>query len=371
MSLSKKQWLFLLIIWLIAQMIFLYSSGIVNVGESENISVADQLAAGNWKLDPNYYLYFGHILIVLLFKLAGIPYNWIYAVQLLVALAAFIFFIKLLEKILSHPLSVICAGVLFSICPFFQSWVSFLSTDSIFANLLVISIYLLTDSFQTIKYKRWLIILMIVLPFFRPVGFLFIPVAIFYWITNRPKKYISTTIIFFIYFILLCFFSWYCLTRPNHFFYPYHNSEANIICGYPGDLTKFISEPYDPNKSMLHFFISNPNMTWRLFINRLYKSFWMTRPFYSEKHNLFIALFLIPYYILSIIGAGTILLKKFFLKNTYILFGIFIFVLPMLLFCADWVNRFILPAFVFIFILMAFGIDFFIKKFFSSIKIQE
>jgi hypothetical protein len=203
----------------------------------------------------------------------------------------------------------------------------------------------------------------LILPFFRPVGFLFVAVAVIFWLTNGSKKNKECILFFSGYFLVLISFSWYCLVYSENFFFPGHNSEANIICGYPSDLVKYIKEPYDPGKSMFHFLISNPGMTGRLLINRLYKSFWMTRPFYSAKHNLFIAVSLIPYYSLAIIGAGSILRKRLFLKNAFILFGLFILIVPMLLFCADWVSRFMLAPFVFIFILMSLGINFLFQKF--------
>jgi 4-amino-4-deoxy-L-arabinose transferase-like glycosyltransferase len=363
--LNKKTWIFLMGFWFISQMIFLYSDGINPVGESDFRNVVNMVIHGEWNFSPNYYLYFGNIIILIFLKLIGLSNEWAYLVQLFVAAAAFICFIKLLKIILSNSTAIILAAILFCICPFFQSWTCFLSTDSNFANLLIITTYLLVNPVRSEKQKKWLILCLLVLPFFRPVGFLFVAVAIFFWLTNERKK--NTHLIFFFsgYFILLVFFSWYCLVYSQNFFFSGHNSEANIICGYPSDLVKYIKEPYDPGKSMFHFLISNPDMTWRLLLNRLFKSFWMTRPFYSAKHDLFIAVALIPYYGFAIIGVGSILRKGFFLKNAYILFGLFIFVVPMLLFCADWVNRFMLAPFVFIFILMSLGINFLFQKFYK------
>ncbi len=362
--LNKKQWLFLLITWLFSQMIFLYVNGITILGESDFIQAANQISSGNFNIELNNYFYSGNIITILFFKVAGIAYNWIYLVQLLVAAMAFVCFIKFLQRNLSRAVSIIIAALLFATCPFFQPWTSFLSTDSIFANLIIITLYYLINS--SLKHKIWLMIALILLPFFRPVGFLFLPVAIFYWASHQPKKNINRIILFSGYFILLCFFSWYCLTHSNYFFYPQHNSEANIICGYPSDLTKYIKEPYDVSKSMFHFFVANPEMTWRLVLHRFLKSFWMTRPYYSAKHNFFIVLCLTPYYILSITGAISFFRKKIFFKNAYLILGLLLFVLPNLLFCADWVNRFMLPALVFLFILIAFGIDFLVSKFGKS-----
>jgi hypothetical protein len=356
--LSKKQWIFLFTGWFFFQMLFLFLNRINSLGESDFIATANSLAAGQWNIEPNNYLYFGNILIVLFFRLTHISYEWIYLVQLSVGAIAFICFIRLMQRFFSNPLSIMVTGLLFSACPFFQSWTVFLSSDSIFANLLIVAVYLLTIPDPSLREKKWTLFFLLVMPFFRPVGFLLVGTAIFYWITNYSGKYLRRIIFFSGYLVLLSLFCWYCLTHAAYFFYPAHNSEASIICGYPSGLTRFIKLPYDPGRSMLHFFISNPEMSWRLMIYRLFSSFWMTRPYYSDKHNLFIAAVLIPYYFFAVTGIITLWRNKIFLKNAYILFGLMAFVLPNLLFCADWVNRFMLPPLVFIFILMAYGIDF-------------
>ena len=361
--LHKKQWGFILIIWLTVQAFYLYTTGIVITGESEKyINLSAQLAAGDWKMQPNFYLYAGYILIHLTIKIIGLSYKWMYLVQLAVAAIAFICFIKILTISVTNRATVVTTAVLFAICPFFQSWNCFLYTDSMFASLIIISIYcLLVSSSPAGNHKKVLVFLLLAVPFFRPIGLLFIPVAIFFWVTDALKKHLSHILFFSGYFVLLLLFSWYCLNHSNDFFYPNHNSEANIICGYPSDLTKYIKYPYEPDKTMFHFFIANPEMSARLLMHRLYKSFWMTRPYFSTLHNTFIILFLIPCYTLALIGTGVILRSRS-LKNVYILFGLSIFILPMLAFCADWSNRFMLPPLVFIFILMATGLEAILKK---------
>src|SRR5580704_12880815 len=154
--LSKKQWVFLLILWLFSQIALLYFNGITIVGESDFIKAADEIGAGHWNIELNNYLYLGNILIILFFKLTGISYEWIYLVQLAVGFFASICFVKLLEQRIFNSLSVMIAAFLFISCPFFQSWTSFLSTDSIFANLLVICLYLMMDAAPSRKGKAWL-----------------------------------------------------------------------------------------------------------------------------------------------------------------------------------------------------------------------
>src|SRR5579871_2537966 len=208
--LNKKQWLFLLITWLFSQMIFLYVNGITILGESDFIQAANQISSGNFNIELNNYFYSGNIITILFFKVAGIAYNWIYLVQLLVAAMAFVCFIKFLQRNLSRAVSIIIAALLFATCPFFQPWTSFLSTDSIFANLIIITLYYLINS--SLKHKIWLMIALILLPFFRPVGFLFLPSPFFIGLPINPKRISTGSFCFRV--ILFCFVFFHGIVSP-------------------------------------------------------------------------------------------------------------------------------------------------------------
>ncbi len=355
--LSKRHWVGLTIIWIISQIVFVLVFGISSVGEGDFVGVADQIVNSTWKFAPNILLYAGHILPVLIVRLVGLPVASLYLSQIAVAGVAFVAFVKLLEQTLSAQSSVIFGSVLFAVCPFYQSWTPYLSSDSIFANLLVIAIYLLVNSKYDSKFRRLLYIMLLIVPFFRPVGFLFIPVAILYWLSNKSPLFKRAICFFGVYFCILALAILIILNYPNNYYYAGHNSEANIICGYPGNLGPYIVTPYSQEKGILRFFFENPQMTWRLMLSRLVKSFWMTRPYFSTRHNLFIAIGLVPYYILAGIGFVHLLISRTIKRDQYLLPGVLLFLVPSVIFCADWANRFILPEFVFVLILVSIGVD--------------
>jgi hypothetical protein len=261
-----------------------------------------------------------------------------------------------LQTVLSSSTAILLTAALYAVCPLIQPWNCFLYTDALFMHLMLISLFLLVYPFKKPPLKTS-VALLLVLPFFRPVGFLCILLAMAVWIIKGSKKHAAYIISFSGYFLLITIFLRYCLTHPSDFFYPNHNSEANIICGYPSSLEAYIRSPYQPGESMFHFFVSNPSMTWRLFTNRLFKAFWMTRPYFSQKHNFYLSIFLIVHYSIAVLGIFVFFFRKLYKKEGYLFIGLLLFSLPIIVFCADWVNRFILPALVFVYFFIGLGVD--------------
>lgn len=358
-TLLPKHWILIFGVWLLVQMAFLYyNGGVVLTGESGSyIVVADRiLASGSLNIIPRFYFYTLHILLLVAVRFTGLSYSYMYLLQLVIALVALVCFVKLLLQYCHRVSAVSVSALVFSVCPFYQIWTSLLYTDANFANLLLISIYLLTCTHSSIKQKLFLVCLLL-LPFYRPLGVLLVPVAVVFWLVHKPDLYKIKTGFFILYALSIAVLIWYCLQFAEGYFYPGHNAEANIICGYGSELTHYIQHPYNPDKSILHFFLSNPAMTWRLLLGRFFKAFWLTRPYYSAFHNLVFTLLLVPFYCLIITGMVVLIRRKSFLMNAFLFVGLAIFTAPILLFCADWSNRFILPTMVFLFVFLGIGLD--------------
>ena len=359
-TLQTKHWILIMGVWLLSQLsFFYYNHGVVATGEAGSyIGVVNRMFNGeSLAAIPRFYFYAVHILLLAAFRFAGLSYRYMYLLQLVVAFAALFCFVKLLLTYCRHISAVVFAAVVFSISPFYQIWTSFLYTDANFANLLLIAIYLLTcaDSHK----KQWLfVVCLLLLTFYRPLGVLLVPVAIVFWLAHKPVAYKIRIVLAAVYAVITGVLIWYCLTFAKGYFYPGHNAEANIICGYGSSLTRYIHHPYNPDKSMVYFLASNPGMTWRLLLGRFFKAFWLTRPYYSTLHNIIFILLLTPFYFFA--GTGIIILirKKRFLANAFLFCGLLLFTMPILLFCADWSNRFVLPALVFVFIFFGIGADF-------------
>ena len=140
------------------------------------------------------------------------------------------------------------------------------------------------------------------------------------------------------------------------FFYPNHNTEANIICGYPSDLLKYQRVPYDEHRSVAIYLMDNPAMTARLFSFRLIKVFSMTRDYFSPLHNAALTGFTLFYGLLAVCGC-LFLWRRNKRLLVFVLAAVLIFSVPIVIFCVEWAGRFSLPVYGFLLLLCPFGIE--------------
>ena len=362
-SINKKDWVYFIVIWLVAQILFVSVNGIYGIGQQENIKVADLIVNGDFHFGANNYLYLLNSLILTLFKILHLPPKTMYLVQLAIGTAGYLSFLKLC---ITFPIRVSVlkiAAILFCFCPFFQNWTSSLSTDYNFANLIIIILYLLQDNDKNNRSQLLLILCLCILPFSRPIGFLIIPVALYYWIFNSTQKHPKKIILFTGYLFFTIGISAFSLTKVPNWYHPEGETQAQIICGIPSNLTQYIQTPYEPGQQVSVFLAKNPLFSFQLFSNRLIRSYWLTRPYNSFKHNLAIVLTLVPYYLLVILGIFSFFKRKLQQQYAYLLLGVIVFSIPLMLFCADWANRFILPCMGILLIFMALGVNLSLDKF--------
>ncbi len=359
--LPKKAWLFLVFIWLVVQLFWLYTFGIYIEEEAVvYINIAGRIASGDWQHSVHYWLYAGYIAPMVVIKWVGLSIKWMYLIQLALSFFAFSCFIKILSTFSLSNTAKMAGAFLFATCPFFHSWNSHLYTDGYFGSLVVIALYWITQKFNGSRKAYWsLIILLVFICFIRPVGFLLIPVAIVYAFTRRIKP--IRILVPVIWLFAFSFFVVYALQNGKDFFYPGHNLDLNIICGLPSDLQQFEVTPYREINSIPGYFWSNPGLTIRLFSQRLLKSLWMTRPYFSNSHNLVITVCCIVYYLTALIGLVYAFRKKM-LNYLYIFLGMAVWLIPNILLCADWHNRFMVPFMPFLLIVSTLGIDFLLNK---------
>ena len=149
-------------------------------------------------------------------------------------------------------------------------------------------------------------------------------------------------------------------------FYPFDNLDANIICGLSSkNLLQYQVVPYTREMRITEYFLNNPEMTIRLFSYRFYKVFSMTRPFFSDSHNIIIAAACFVYYTLALIGFMLIILKKK-REQFFLLAGCLIFSIPSIIFCVEWHGRMSIPVLCFILIAGAIGIDKVINRWYEG-----
>ncbi len=354
---SRRDGIFLFAAWLLTQICWYMNTGGIFQQEEAIVytHITDSLSKGQWDISSHFWLYAGYIGPLLLLKVIGLSYVWMYPLQLGLSLVSLIAFYKLLKTLQVKSTYILWGSMLYVTCPFIQNWNVYLYTDACFSHGVVILMYLLARETQK-DFKSFYLItsLLFFLSFTRPIGFLLFPISIiFYFYKNKTFRQISVLTIFFLGMAGLVI---YFMSTGKDFYYANHNLETNIICGLPSQLQAFEVNPFKNGMSPVTYLITNPELTIRLFGSRLIKSLWMTRPYFSAEHNLAIVFTLIVYYLPALSGLFISLRKK---KDTYYPFisGILILLIPNMLLCADWHNRFMAPILPFILVFTALGLQ--------------
>jgi hypothetical protein len=354
---NKWGYLSIVLVWLITQGFIVTYFGIYIQEEARvYINIADAIVQGDWKHSIHYWLYSGYIGVLVILRYFGIPYEAMYVLQLLLSFLAVHFFLKLLEGLQLSKYAVLTGGLLFASSPLFHAWNSHLYTDGYFGSLVVISLYLIHKNARGPILSFFLLFLVLAYAsFVRPVGFLLPFMALIFLVIHRV--FFSRIILLSLWVAALVFFSKISLSKGSNFFYPNHNLELNVICGYPSSLKQHEVKPYRRDMSIASYFWHNPKMTFMLGFNRAIKSLWMTRPYFSRMHNILLGIICSLYYLLAIAGIISVFRKKN-LKNLYFLLFALIWLVPNILFCADWHNRFMIPLIPALLVLATFGINY-------------
>ncbi len=356
-EIKKSDWLLIGCSWLLVQVIILAWLGI-NDGEESGkyIKLANKWISGIRHFNWYNLFYSGYTGMHVLLRIAGLPAKAMYVVQLLFSALALYYFIQILRLFIRSRIVIVASGILYAFCFIIQQWVAALFTDSVFSSLLIITTYFLLVEEKSLGKKIACWTLLIILPSIRPVGFLFEALACFYWLLLSARKNAGKLVICLVYLFLISVVIKKSLTQSPDYFYPLHNIQANVICGFPGNLLAYQKTPYQEGMSIFSFLMHNPAMSVRLFCSRFLRIFIMSRAYFSPLHNLLLTISTLVYYILAITG----ILRIFFRKEKekyFLIAGILVFSIPSVVFCVDWTGRSSLPVLCFVLLLSCIGID--------------
>jgi len=351
--LTSKDRILVYSIWGAVQVVFLVSFGINDHWDAYRyISTAQDIVTGHWDRRWNTGFYSAYIFVHVLLRLAGLPAKCMYVIQLLLSAVALDYFMRTLSLWVRSRMPLLISGILYAICVNIQQWVSILFTDPVFFDVQTIAIYYLLTERDGRMVRSW--IFMILLPLIRPTGVLFSVIAFVYWLVVSPRWRRSVTAG--IWLLFLGVWVYLALTRDQGFFFPNHNLEANVICGYPSGLLGDLRVQYREGMSVIDFLWANPKMTGRLFVERLFKSFSMSRSFYSSLHNWVVEGDAMLYYLLAVIGFVG-LLKTDTRAGLILAVGVGVFCVPCVVFCVDSMGRFSLPVFCFVLLFAGVGVS--------------
>jgi hypothetical protein len=355
MRVPKHLHSFLLIgCWVIVQSILYNQYGIhTEMEASKYIFEAQNLLDNGTVSSSNYWLYSTQIFLIAAALKLKTGFFAVYLVQLFFnALAARAFY-KFITRISNKNTALVLTLFLICCIPI-QTFNSFLQTESLFYSLTILfSCYLLRLEKVTVSLFLFLILICIT----RPTGLLFVP-GTFLYLFFKFARGLSTAVKIGITIagsILFLFVLNAALGSGGEldFMLPYR--DERIICGVP-TLTEFrdINTSDDPNSisGLLYYITHNSDQFIRLAWWRTKAFFGITRPYYSNGHNLYLYLYFFPFYILMLLS-----FRQWIKRNKYLLLYCISLIAitwgTVLLTCDDWHNRFFLSVVPYIYILSA------------------
>jgi hypothetical protein len=336
-------------VWSIIQGIFIFHNGIITTGEAEKyIREAHTFLETGTVSSLNYWLYFTQIgLLAIAFK-TGLGYSFVLMVQLLFSALATYSFYRLLIRLFPHPTAI--AGTLLLLLNYpFQEFNVYLQTESIFYSFTILfSTYVLQLTKLTLPRCTAILAALVILCITRPTGILFVPVTFMYLffaflkgINFKFKIAIAVAVSLIFIWILNGLLG---SGGELDFMKPYR--EEHILCGMPTlNEPASIHTTTDGNSlyGLAYYITHNFGQFCRLALLRCQAFFALVRPYYSKGHNIFLAAYFYPLYMLALAGS------RWWMRNhayrfMYVAGLILITLGTTLLTCDDWHNRWLLSV---------------------------
>ena len=283
------------------------------------ISGADSMLNGQFPKGREI-LYSSYMFILAILSLLNIGYENVIYIHFLAAIIAIFSSYQLALKLTNNNVAAFFAPLLYILWIKFQQWNLIVYTYAIFSHMVIISIYALVIS-RNAKERIVVILLILFTSFLRPTGLGLLLATSIYFLnsiieTKEAKLYTKLITLA----ILVSFFAWFLNSVLDDFIdsiiesykmaeiiYP----KINILVDKPSSL--YIPDVnHQPLIRLFLFIIKNP--IYFIKISTVKGLFFLghIKPYYSFKHNLIIAGFLYPIYLLAI--KGYLSMKKSSLK---------------------------------------------------------
>ncbi len=362
------------ILWLISTFIYLCIHGVVtDLEAAKYIDEAHLYISKGAFSAPRFYFYSATIFIIAFAIKIKIGLFGAFVIQALINLFAFLIFHKALTKIfLSSFTPILIIFYLLAFSPY-QSWIVFLYTESVFfsAILILISVLILYKP-HNLKNISLIITTLLFALISRPLGILLGIGVYLYFFYNADKKWKAVIASGSVILIALGYFFINTVFSSIH---DWHITQAfeeeSIICDLPA------AQPYQklditatgsPIYQLWYYTTQNFYHFLKFAGIKIQYFFLMTRNYYSNTHNYFLLLNVIPVYLLA--------LWSFFIKRHYFSKGIIVFLVSSILIyalaiifqCDDYHNRFILSIYPLFVLFAACSVEYFCLLFFKNNK---
>lgn len=345
---DKKDWLILLVIWLVVQSFLLLTNGIKTDGEAIRvIGEANKLINSGHLSAPNFAMYFLEISLIYLKLKIGFGYEIIVLIHLFVNAFALYHFYHFLLNLYSSTWLALLGGILLLACYPYQVYNSFLYTESLFFSLSIIySCYFLNIERFNTKNICTVLFLLLLLCITRPTGIFFAGASIVYLFFKLSDKMKAINRVFL--FTALSAIALFVLNMLMgtgggiDILLPF--KDERIICEVP-TLSYEVNIKTSSNSNsifgLLYYIAHNFDQFTRLAWLKTLAFFGLYRPYYSFTHNLFIGSFFYPLYLFIVIAFFRFK-KAIPISFIYFLTLIIITWLSVVFSCDEWHNRFFL-----------------------------
>lgn len=356
------------LIWLITTFVYYFVFGINTELEAEKYIIqAKNFISTGQLTETRYWFYFPTIFIIAISLYVKGGFILAIILQAVINFIAFSIFFRALKKTFTdsiYPLIIVTFLLLF--WPF-QSWIVFLYTESIFySSIMILVSVMLTTKLLTLRSLIYIFAALLFVIMSRPLGIIFCGGVYLFLISISQKKHkrilIFSSAVLFVISVLIInkIFStisdWYIL-KPF--------IEENIICNFPSKKVNtdlILSDSKNPLMQLFYYIYYNTSHFLSYSFIKLKYFYLMQRPYYSNTHNFFLFINILPLYLLSCIAIFN-KAQKFKSILVFSITTIILFTLAIILQCDDWHNRFILSLFPIFCVLGAIGLTSLLMKY--------
>ena len=353
--------------WLVGQFISFIHFGVSTpVDSGFYMNSADLIHEGVWPRGQDF-MYVAYILLLALLRFLGADLTNVIFIQVLASALAVYSIYGIVKHISSDNLAAFMAGLFYVFWFEFHQWNLIVYTDSLFANVAVITVFLLLKSRSKAQY---LLVLMLVVftTLLRPMGAGFLLAILSYLLfTGLAKTAVSRGYKMMLsgLFIVIGLILVNSLLGEVIASFMQSYARAEII--YPG-VTLGLTPPehlylpageWPPLIRLMAVLLGNPLYMLKITLCKGLLFIGHIKPYYSWLHNLFIAGYLLPLYVLAVKGYKHLPKDGF---RLFILVFVVFQVLAVSLTSENWDGRFLLPVLPWVFIPAALGLTAWLKN---------
>jgi hypothetical protein len=372
-SLDKYSKYIIILCWLAAVIFYYTFFGLMTSLEAQKyIREANSLLTTGTVSAPRFWFYSVTIFIIAIATKAGIGLFGAFIIQAVINLLSLLLFYKALKKIFYNTTTALFIILYLILFWPYQSWIVYLYTESVYFSLILVLLSVIIlhkpkklQNLLILSTALWLVIIS------RPLGILFIASTYLYLFINANKKWkiiiacgsvILIVIIVCVVNIIFSSITDWTITEAFE--------RENIICDeqtVPASGLALAASGSPVFK--LWFYITNNFSHFIHFSGIKFRYFFlMIRDYYSNAHNYFLLLNIIPVYLLAV--AGFFDKKKKILKSVmaFIICSIILYTITIVLQCDDYHNRFVLSIYPLFVVLAGFGYEYLLRLISGSLS---